>query len=413
MRSRKALVISAKTLYLGIGLIIIGLITFISWPWATKTSVPITEIVSGKIVYIDPGHGGRDPGCVSAQGLTEKELVLDIAYRLDSLFRSCAIDARLTRTEDKEVLPEDWAGGSRWKRPELENRLRQANEGKGDIFLSIHANSFPEPVWSGAQTFYYPDRVEDKLLAISIQNMLVTKLGPNRRKAKAGEFYVLAGAKMPAVMIEVGFLSNPREAGLLATEEYRQKVSEAIFAGVVQYLVETRTKGRPPLTGSEEIETAKLSALLRKDHEVVLYFLGPTNQDDCLAPEIRAIPQLQEVAMVAPAELVELALQQLVIGPGPGSILHPLLPRETTIQKVEVEPNGKVTVSLGPEVERAFRGGGHSEELVVYGVVNTVTELIPNCEVFLCLDGKVESSIGGHVWLNRPLRARQDLVCPK
>ncbi|MBO8126476.1 MAG: N-acetylmuramoyl-L-alanine amidase [Firmicutes bacterium] len=413
MHRKVVFFVRAKTLFLVLALVV-GAASFWVWPLVQETMVPLTEIVSGKIIYIDPGHGGRDPGCVSPQGLTEKELVLDIAIRLKNLFLRSAMDARLTREDDSEVLPPDWDGSGGWKRPELTHRVEQANQGKGKIFLSIHANSFLEPVWSGAQTFYYPGREDSRMLAVSIQNMLVTKLGPNRRKAKPGEFWVLGKVDMPAAMVEVGFLSNPREADLLATGEYRQKVAEAIFEGVVQYLVESKTRRqRSPLGSPGEEETVSLPELPRRKGEVVLYFPGPTNQDDCLVPELRNLPELATDSELTSEELLKLTLEELIDGPGPGSILYPLLPPDTTIQAVEISSEGKISIELGPEIKTAFRGGGHWEELVVYGIVNTVAELFPSSEVYLSIEGEEEATLAGHVWLGRPLHRRTDLICPK
>lgn len=387
---------------------VFGALVFRSVPWVRETFVPVTELVSGKTIFIDPGHGGRDPGCVSATGLTEKELVLDLAFRLRDLFRRSAINAELTRETDSEV----WSTGAPgWKRAELDNRINQANEAGADVFISIHANSFPESIWSGAQTFYYPGREESKALAISIQNSLVTRLGPNRRKAKAGDFWVLSKAQMPAVMVEVGFLSNPREAQLLATDEYRQQVAEAIFDGVIRYLVDRKTQRQSPLVEPKEAVSSRKFTSLQPD-EVVLYFIGPTNQDDCLVAVVRRIPQLAEEQEQDASEVLKLILGELCKGPGPGSILHPLLPVGVQVLDVEVGVE-TITVILNPEVAEVFRGGGRAEELMVYGIVNTLTELFPEHQVYLQVGAEADTSIGGHVWLGRPLVRREDLICPK
>lgn len=408
LRHRVVIWVSARMVICSLLACALGVLVLVAVPRVRETFVPLTEIVSGKTIFIDPGHGGRDPGCVSSAGLTEKELVLDLGLRLRDLFLRSAINAELTREEDSEVWP---AGTIGWKRSELDNRINLANEARADIFISIHANSFPESIWSGAQTFYYPGQEDSKALAISIQNSLVTKLGPNRRKAKAGDFWVLSKAEMPAAMVEVGFLSNPREAELLSTDQYRDQVAQAIFEGVIQYLVESKTKQRSPLGEPEKQVSSRSWATLQRD-EVVLYFIGPNNQDDCLVAEVRQIPQLAEAEKLSSAEVLKLTLAELCKGPGPGSILHPLIPAGIKIEDVQVDAEA-ITVILNNEVEQVFRGGGHSEELVVYGIVNTISELFPNQQVYLRVGAESDTSIGGHVWLGRPLYRREELISPK
>ena len=117
------------------------------------------------------------------------------------------------------------------KRQDLIERAEIANRSQADIFVSIHCNSFPQSIWSGAQTFYYPGREESRILAVAIQTELVRRLGPNRRQANTGDYRVLKEAKMPAVVVEAGFLSNPQEGRLLADADYQKRVADAIFWG--------------------------------------------------------------------------------------------------------------------------------------------------------------------------------------
>ena len=121
------------------------------------------------------------------------------------------------------------------KRQDLMGRVNLANKAEADLFISIHCNSFPQSIWSGAQTFYYSGQHESKQLALAIQSELVKRLGPNRRQANAGDYRVLKDTRMPAVMVEVGFLSNPKEARLLADPNYQEKMANAIYYGILRY----------------------------------------------------------------------------------------------------------------------------------------------------------------------------------
>lgn len=190
------------------------------------------DVLQQRVIAVDPGHGGPDPGARRG-GLVEKELVLDIAFRLEKLLKEAGAEPLLTRRTDDELA--DGHQITTDKGDELSRRAEIANRANAQIFLSVHANAFPEERWFGAQVFYQRGSVEGKRLAEAIQAELVRLLPPNRRRALAGDFRVLREAKMPAVIVEVGFLSNPQEAARLADPGYRQRLAEAVFSGLIRY----------------------------------------------------------------------------------------------------------------------------------------------------------------------------------
>jgi N-acetylmuramoyl-L-alanine amidase len=195
----------------------------------------MADKISGRLVVIDPGHGGHDPGAVAPDGILEKDIVLNIAKHLQGFLNQAAVHTILTREGNDSVKPAPGRSFLGSKRQDLIERAEIANRAKADLFISIHCNSFPQSIWSGAQTFYYPGQAESKRLAVVIQSELVRRLGPNRRQANAGDYRVLKDTHMPAVVVEVGFLSNPREARLLADPSYQKKVAEAIYWGILRY----------------------------------------------------------------------------------------------------------------------------------------------------------------------------------
>lgn len=217
-------------------LVIVGALVVVERHFALQSATGyLGDKISGRLIVLDPGHGGLDPGAVAADGTLEKDVVLHIAKHLQSLLNQAAVYTILTRDEDSSAnLP---LGRNFWssKRQDLIERAGMANRAQADLFISIHCNSFPQSIWSGAQTFYYPGQEESKKLAVAIQSELVRRLGPNRRQANAGDYRVLKEAKMPAVVVEVGFLSNPREARLLADPGYQKKLAEAIYWGIIRY----------------------------------------------------------------------------------------------------------------------------------------------------------------------------------
>ncbi|MBP3593882.1 MAG: N-acetylmuramoyl-L-alanine amidase [Lachnospiraceae bacterium] len=187
------------------------------------------------VVVIDAGHGGKDPGKVGVNGALEKEINLQIALRLKSLLEQNDVAVVLTREEDKDLASEQAASR---KNEDLRARAALIAAAEPVVMVSIHQNSYPEEEVDGAQVFYYAGSDSGKMLGSIIQNSLKSEIDDgNHRVAKANkEYYLLKKATCPAVIIECGFLSNPSEAALLATEEYQEKLAFAIHLGIMEYI---------------------------------------------------------------------------------------------------------------------------------------------------------------------------------
>ncbi len=406
---------------IGIVMAFLLILTYVS----VKVSAPLSEAVCGKTIVIDPGHGGIDAGAKGRSGVMEKDVVLDIGLRLADLFNRAAVYTVLTRNTDDGLIEPGNRSHANWKRLDLEGRIALATEHNADIYVSIHANSFPEQVWSGAQTFYHSKSDDAKELAIAIQKELVSRLGPNLRKAKTGDdYFVLRKSTMPAVIVEVGFLSNPREEALLAQADYRKQVAEAVFYGTVNYLVESYKKGRLQ-EGDESRPSSDLpseftdiqdyaslysrarAALNLEENEVALYFAGPTNFDDDLMPEVREIPDLG--AESNPDSRASRVVQELIKGPARGSVLCPTLPRGTCLKSVKIVDN-VAYVDFSEELMENHWGGSRAEELTVYSIVNTLTDVPGIKEVQILIEGLVSSTIAGHIILDEPLSPNFDII---
>jgi N-acetylmuramoyl-L-alanine amidase len=227
-----------------------------------RSLVRVLGLKLGRVV-IDPGHGGHDTGTIGPAGLMEKDLALDVALRLGKLITQ-QLGAEVIYTRSGDVfIP-------------LEQRTKIANSEKADLFISIHANSSPQPSASGVETFYFnltSDKVgldlatrenatstssisdlndllhkavlENKLeesreFAQKVQSALwTTSLKMNSRSRNRGvrqaPFVVLIGASMPSILAEIGFVSNPHDERLLRRTDQRQKIAEALLKGVTQY----------------------------------------------------------------------------------------------------------------------------------------------------------------------------------
>lgn len=187
------------------------------------------------VVVIDAGHGGKDPGKVGVNEALEKEINLNIALRLKSLLEQNDVLVVMTREEDKDLASEQ---ASNRKNEDLRARANLIAETQPVVMVSIHQNSYPAEEVDGAQVFYYSGSEEGKRLGAMVQESLKSEIDDgNHRVAKANkEYYLLKKAACPAVIVECGFLSNPREAALLTTEEYQEKIAFAIHLGIMEYI---------------------------------------------------------------------------------------------------------------------------------------------------------------------------------
>lgn len=192
--------------------------------------------IAGQIIVVDPGHGGMDSGAVGRQTrVPEKEITLAISQKLARALSQAGAMVIMTRESDIDLSGDSGGSLLEKKRRDLSQRVAKAEAAKADLYLSVHTNADPSPRWYGAQTFYYANSPQSKLLANCIQDELVRILGNNKRKAKEGVFYIMEKTTMPTVIIEVGFISNPREEQLLMDELYQTRIAYAILSGLVKY----------------------------------------------------------------------------------------------------------------------------------------------------------------------------------
>lgn len=183
--------------------------------------------LQGKTIVVDPGHGGSNPGVV-ANDIRESDYNLAVSLALQDKLYKAGAKVVMTRTADKTVAPE---GSS--LNTELQKRVDIAEANQADLFVSIHANSYPDRKIAGAMTFF--SQGESKAAAQEIQSALVNATGANDRGVHSATFHVLRNTSMPSVLVETGFLTNAEEAALLRSDAYRSKLVQGIFNGVIQY----------------------------------------------------------------------------------------------------------------------------------------------------------------------------------
>ncbi len=228
----------ADVLIMMVGAVLLAVSAMIT-PFEKKEKGSTAQTMSDAsdiVIVIDAGHGGRDGGKVSVDNVTyEKDINLAIAYKLKTYMEAEGITVIMTReTDDGLYLESD----SNKKAADLRRRIEIIDRAAPRLVVSIHQNSYHESYVCGAQTFYYTTSGEGKRLAETIQAQLRLSLDPdNDRQAKANNsYYLLKKTTAPIVIVECGFLSNPEEAALLATEDYQDRVAFQIHLGIMQYL---------------------------------------------------------------------------------------------------------------------------------------------------------------------------------
>lgn len=207
---------------------------------AQKASDPIC-------VVIDAGHGGWDPGKVSASGALEKDINLALSLQLKKKLEEHDIKVYLTRSDDNCL--------SDSKQEDFKERIALIEKVSPVLTISIHQNSFTDSSVAGPQVFYYMTSSEGQNLAEILQAELNNTLQPaSPRSIKSNDdYYLIKNTPTPTVIVECGFLSNPSEAALLCDAEYQNKISDALCTGILSYL--SSTESVPSTENSLSTET--------------------------------------------------------------------------------------------------------------------------------------------------------------
>lgn len=196
---------------------------------SVKTATPL-----GITIVIDAGHGGLDGGSVgTATGVTERELNLVYAKKLTTLLENFGFNVVNTRSTTDglyEKVTEDY------KLVDMKKRAEIINQSEAQILISIHMNKFSDSSENGAQVFFEQDNDDSKNLADSIRDILIANFDNARNLTLAGDYYILNNTTPIGVIVECGFLSNPKEEKLLQDETYQNKMCYSIYCGIINYL---------------------------------------------------------------------------------------------------------------------------------------------------------------------------------
>lgn len=195
--------------------------------------------LNGKVIVIDPGHGGADGGAVGADGTVEKDIALSVAKRVQSYLQQHGALVYLTRETDTDLAEEGTSGLANRKSEDIRNRLAFIHDKEAEFFISIHLNALPSTKWHGAQTFYYPRFPESEHLANTMQGEIIRNLENTTRVPLAiDSMYLLKHAEIPGALVEIGFLSNVEERERLKDDTYQRQLAASIYEGILRYVTE-------------------------------------------------------------------------------------------------------------------------------------------------------------------------------
>lgn len=199
-------------------------------PVAKPVNYHVTPGLAGKIITIDPGHGGSDTGAISANNVYEKNITLPISVKLKCLLENAGAKVVMTRTTDVDVY-----GINASDRDELQARVNVAENAQSDAFVCIHIDSFISPDAGGVTAYYTAKTPYDRALAsyIHTQNLRAVNFGD--RGVQENDFYVLRNTSMPATLLELGFISNPSQVAALTTDATQTALAQSIFQGLKDY----------------------------------------------------------------------------------------------------------------------------------------------------------------------------------
>jgi len=191
-------------------------------------------ILLGKVIYLDPGHGGLDPGAIY-KDIEEATINLEISQKLMNVLEQQGAIVYLTRNGDYDLAVNNAVNP---KRSDLSRRGNIINRSMCDLYLSIHLNADTSNTWKGAQVFYDDINPNNEKIAKIMQQVLKEDLKTTRKYKETSDMYLHKRVTRPGVLIEVGFITNPNERYLLTTDSYQQKVANTITRGVIKYFEE-------------------------------------------------------------------------------------------------------------------------------------------------------------------------------
>lgn len=235
-------VITRKRISLILLVIMLGVFTFeYQLAKTERETMRVTSTpVSNKVIIVDAGHGAPDEGAESKNGITEAEINLRIALKVQNLLEQSGCTVILTRSDDNAIYDIDKDTLREKKVSDIKNRVKIGNESSADIFVSIHLNKISESQYYGWQCFYKDNDEKSKNLANSLQKGLNDSIEKtnNRVPLSIQKIYIVEHVEIPISIVECGFLSNPEEEKQLQDDKYQNRLAWGIYNGIMDYFYE-------------------------------------------------------------------------------------------------------------------------------------------------------------------------------
>ncbi len=237
------IIMNRKRISIIILVILLGIFTFAyqtEQKEMEKAEYTATTPATNKVVIIDAGHGSPDEGAEGKDGITEAQINLKIALKVQQILEQSGCTVILTRSDENAIYEIDAKTIREKKISDIKKRVEIGNNSSADIFVSIHLNKIPESQYDGWQCFFQENNDKSKNLAKNLQNSLnIAMQKENKRVAmKLKNVYIVEHVKIPLSIVECGFLSNPEEEKKLLQDTYQDRLAWGIYNGILNYFQE-------------------------------------------------------------------------------------------------------------------------------------------------------------------------------
>jgi N-acetylmuramoyl-L-alanine amidase CwlD len=376
-----------------VSLILTGICSIFS----EENPVPALKNVRGKTVVIDPGHGGNDAGCTDKGKILEKDVTLAVARKLAQMLEFEGAAVKLTREGDYEPGQKFF---SLKRNNDLDERVAFASKNKADIFVSLHINSSPKGNRAGAVVFYNEGNRTGQCLAQNIQNELRRIPEVIKRTPRARNYYVLNHLEIPAVVVELGYISSDRDRQYLADPAYHKKIARSICTGITNYFNHTcpvDNSINPNALKYERDGTAEVNNNARPPG---LYFVPKNKTGLFMAAE--EMSPVNNTTQGTVKELARSALEQLVDGPQQKEALSPCIPDGITIKDLKISESLAIVDLSIKSIKSGFIGS-EGEWITLGAIACTLFEFPEIQQVQIMVNGGKRKTLAGHMDISDPL----------
>jgi N-acetylmuramoyl-L-alanine amidase CwlD len=355
---------------------VMPILFFIAFCFLFLTAIEAKETgdmnnLEGKIVLLDPGHGGLDHGYCKKNGVCERDITMEIAQKTALLLKKNGAEVVMTH-KNKYSRWFPWMG--RESEISLDERIELAKSKKADIFISLHCNASPKPHRTGAVVFYQDNSPASNSLGDHIQRELVKIPENGKRTDKPCSYYLLNNLPVPAVVIETCYLTHRADKENILNVKYREKIAAAVFSGITNYLSNQKSAGKntTSLKAGNSLQQGTCETV--RDHTSSPAMLLADNER--LTAQVKDNLAINFTSSIA-------------------------MPGDMEIGNIEVSGSQAIIDMKTARMEYSL--GGEEEYNVVYAIVNNALKIPGIQNVLLTLNGKPAETLAGHIDISLPI----------